>query len=187
MKFTVLVTSTNGLPINDSQCAVNVLDAKLGKDFDFEFNASTIPPPSEGYNEERRQYSAESFLPLAENLKKGNHYFSSMVLTDVDLFVKFTNYVFGLAEMVQRVAVVSSCRIHPSFWGNKETREQFEEQWGKVVTHEFGHTLGLLHCNDWNCVMKYSNTPDELYKKGREFCQKCGKEAEQIIRGLQTK
>ena len=186
MKFTVLITSTDGLPNSDSQYAVSVLDYKLGKDFAFELNVSTVPPPSDGYNEERKQYSAESFLPLAENLKKGTQYFSSIVLTDVDIFAKFTNYVFGLAEMVQRVAVVSSCRIHPSFWGSKETRELFEEQWGKVVTHEFGHTLGLLHCKDWNCVMKYSNTPDELYKKGREFCEKCAREAAQIIGKLQT-
>jgi archaemetzincin len=184
MKFTVLVTSTNGLPNRDSQYAVNVLESKLGKDFAFEPNASTVPPPSEGYNEERRQYSAESFLPFAENLRKGEHYFSSMVLTEVDIFAKFTNYVFGLAEMVQRVAVVSSCRIHPSFWGSEEARENFEEQWGKVVTHEFGHTLGLLHCNDWNCVMKYSNSPPELYRKGKEFCAKCAGELNGIIQKL---
>jgi archaemetzincin len=186
MKFNVLVASTTNLPVDDAQYAVRILDSRLGRDFTFELNASAVPPPSEGYNEERRQYSAESFLPLAESLKTGNHYFASLILTDVDIFAKFTNYVFGLAEMVQRVAVVSSCRIHPSFWGTKETKELFEEQWGKVVTHEFGHTLGLLHCNDWNCVMKYSNSPPELYKKGREFCGKCAGELDEIIRKLQT-
>jgi archaemetzincin len=186
MKFDILVSSTTSFPVSDTQCAVSVLDSKLGRDFVFELSASTPPPPSEGYNEERRQYSAESFLPLAEKLSAGKHYFASIILTDVDIFAKFTNYVFGLADMVQRVAVVSSCRIHPSFWGNKETKEIFEEQWGKVVTHEFGHTLGLLHCNDWNCVMKYSNSPPELYRKGKEFCRKCAGEVAEIIRKLQT-
>lgn len=185
-KFVVLLTSTSSLPADDAKYAINVLESKLSQDFIFELNSSTVPPPAEGYNEEREQYSAESFLPLAENLKAKNHYFASIILTDVDVFVKFTNYVFGLADMVQRVAVVSSRRIHPSFWGTRETRESFEEQWGKVVTHEFGHTIGLLHCNDWNCVMKYSNSPPELYRKGREFCGKCAAELGGIIRKLQT-
>jgi len=186
MKFSVLVASTADLPRSDFEYATKILDSKLGRDFAFELNPSIVLPPSEGYNIERRQYSAEAFLPLAEKVRTGSHSFASIVLTDVDIFAKFTNYVFGLADMVQRVAVVSSCRIHPSFWGTKETRELFEEQWGKVVTHEFGHTLGLLHCNDWNCVMKYSNSPPELYKKGSEFCEKCGREVAEIVRKLQS-
>jgi archaemetzincin len=186
MKSNVLITPTTDFPVDDARYAVDILASKFGQSFEFVLNASTVQPPVEGHNEERSQYSAESFLPLAESLKAKDHYLVAVILTDVDIFAKFTNYVFGLAEMVHRVAVVSSCRIHPSFWGTKENRENFEEQWGKVVTHEFGHTLGLLHCDDWNCVMKYSNSPAELYKKGREFCTKCAGELREIIKKLQT-
>lgn len=184
MKLNVLLTATRGLQVEDARYAINVLESRLGKLFTFELNTLTIAPPAEGYNEEREQYSAEIFLPAAQDLKTANGRFSSIILTDVDIFAKFTNYIFGLADMVQRVAVASTHRIHPSFWGMKETREFFEEQWGKVVTHEFGHTIGLLHCNNWDCVMKYSNSPPELHKKGRDFCSKCGEELNNLIRKL---
>jgi len=184
MKLDVLLTSTSGLPLDDARFAKMIVESKFGESFAVRLNDSTIAPPMEGYNEERKQYSAEVFLPLAERLLTKCGCFTSMVLTDVDVFAKFTNFVFGLADMVHRVAVVSSCRIHPSFWGMKETRESFEVQWGKVVTHEFGHTLGISHCEDWNCVMKYSNSPDELHRKGKEFCGKCAKEVEREIARL---
>jgi archaemetzincin len=184
MKLNVLLTATRSLQVEDARYAINVLESKLGQLFTFELNTLTIAPPAEDYSEERKQYSAEAFLPEAEELKTKNGCFSSIILTDVDIFAKFTNYVFGLADMVHRVAVVSSHRIHPSFWGAKETREFFEEQWGKVVSHEFGHTIGLLHCDNRDCVMKYSNSPAELYEKGKTFCNKCGRELENIIQKL---
>jgi archaemetzincin len=184
MKLDVLLTATEGLPADETRIARGILESKLGGSFVFKVNSRLVSHPSNGYNEERKQYAAETFLPLAERLQTEENSFASIVLTDVDVFAKFTNYVFGLADMVHRVAVVSSRRIHPSFWGMKETRESFELLWGKVVTHEFGHTLGMFHCEDWNCVMKYSNSPTELHRKGNEFCEKCAKELERITKKL---
>jgi archaemetzincin len=169
------------LPVDDALYAEKTLEARLGQAFAFELDASPVLPPADGHDVRRGQYSAEAFLPIAERAGRIANHSASLLLTDVDIFASSTNYVFGLADIARRVAVVSSCRIHPSFWGMKETREFFEAQWGKVVTHEFGHTLGLVHCGDWNCVMKYSNSPHELYRKGRDFCVKCRKEAEKVF------
>jgi archaemetzincin len=184
LKFDVLLTATEGFPSADAKSAQEILDFRLNQSFVFTVNGKSVSPPLEGYNEERKQYSAEAFLPVAERLQTEMRSYVSIVLTDVDVFAKFTNYVFGLADMVHRVAVVSSHRIHPSFWGMNETREIFEEQWGKVVTHEFGHTLGMLHCENWDCVMKYSNSPTELHRKGKDFCSKCARELEQITENM---
>jgi archaemetzincin len=177
-RLKVLLNRTASLPIEDALHAERSLEARLGQHFEFELNGSPVPLPVIGYDGRRGQYAAEAFLPQAENLRSAGSYFASLLLTDADIFARSTNYVFGLADIARRVAVVSSCRIHPAFWGAKETREFFEEQWGKVVTHEFGHTLGLLHCSDWDCVMKYSNSPIELYRKGKNFCAKCRKQVE---------
>ncbi|WXG44810.1 MAG: hypothetical protein WED04_12405 [Promethearchaeati archaeon SRVP18_Atabeyarchaeia-1] len=184
-KFVVVLTRTTGLPDDYAVSACKILESKLGRSFVFKVNNKVVIPPQDGYKEERKQYTAEAFLNLAERLQTEMNSFASIILTDVDIFAKFTNYIFGLADMVHRVAVVSSCRIHPSFWGMKETRELFDEQWGKVVTHEFGHGLGISHCENWDCVMKYSNSPTELQRKGREFCGKCAREVEQTIANLQ--
>ena len=185
MNHDVLMTATEGLPSTESEFARELLGSKLNHRFVFRVNVKSVSPPLESYVEERKQYSAEAFLPLAERLQTEAGSFVSMVLTDVDVFAKFTNYVFGLADMVHRVAVVSSHRIHPSFWGMKETKEFFEEQWGKVVTHEFGHTLGMLHCENWDCVMRYSNSPAELHRKGKDFCGKCMGELKRIIEKME--
>jgi archaemetzincin len=184
MNFDVLLTSTEDLPSADAKYAQEILDSKLHQRLVIRMNDKSVSPPLGGLVEERKQYSAETFLPLAERLQAENRSLVSIVLTNVDIFAKFTNYVFGLADMVHKVAVVSSIRIHPSFWGMKETRETFQEQWGKVVTHEFGHTIGLLHCENWDCVMRYSNSPSELHRKGKDFCTKCARELDQITKGL---
>lgn len=182
MKLKVLLIRTAGLPVDYALHGKKILEARIGQAFEFELNGSPVSPPVGGYDAQRGQYLAEAFLPILEHLKRSGNHFASLLLTDVDIFASSTNYVFGLADIARRVAVVSSCRIHPSFWGMKETREFFEEQWGKVVTHEFGHTLGLTHCGDWNCVMKYSNSSNELYRKGIDFCVKCRKEVEEASR-----
>jgi len=184
MELKVLLIRTTGLPAGDALYAKKVLETRLGQAFGFELNDSPVTLPANGYDGRRGQYAAEAFLPIAKHLKRTWNHFASLLLTDVDIFARSTNYVFGLADIAHRVAVVSSRRIHPSFWGIKETREFFEEQWGKVVTHEFGHTLGLLHCKDWGCVMKYSNSPNELFRKGRDFCGKCREQLRAILAKL---
>ncbi|MCX8192059.1 MAG: matrixin family metalloprotease, partial [Nitrososphaerales archaeon] len=86
-------------------------------------------------------------------------------------------------------AIISSARINPNFWKGFEEisyyaskgRPFFEKQFRKVLIHEFGHTLGLLHCNDLDCVMHYSNSPLELYRKGEWFCKNCWKKFTSII------
>jgi archaemetzincin len=177
------MVATSGLPISDARHAIKILEEKLGQILSFRLGHAGVSPLG-AYDNKRRQYAAEAFLSIAEDIRMKERCFASLVLTEVDIFATSTNYVFGLANLERGIAVVSSHRVHPSFWGIVERRDFFETQWGKVVTHEFGHTVGLLHCQDSSCVMKFSNSPSELYAKGTDFCKKCGRELQEALTKL---
>jgi archaemetzincin len=76
--------------------------------------------------------------------------------------------VFGLAYHPGRSAVVSTYRL-----GGK-TRLQWEERLRKIVVHEYGHNLGLPHCERESCVMRDAaesiRTIDEV---GSGLCEQC--------------
>ena len=45
-----------------------------------------------------------------------------------------------------------------------------------VMDQEMGHTFGLAHCDDPNCVMWFSNNLAETDRKGTRFCRRHQKE-----------
>ena len=123
-----------------------------------------------------RQYLADTIIQEGLRLKGEG---ILIMLTSSDIYTYGVNYIFGLA--VKGCAVVSRARIDPAFWRGVDEvyaytskgRPFFEKQYGKVLLHEAGHTLGLPHCSNESCVMLYSNSPLELYRKGEWFCQPC--------------
>ena len=42
------------------------------------------------------------------------------------------------------------------------------------MVHEIGHTFGLLHCVDYQCVMHSSTSVEEIDVKGNNFCTEAG-------------
>jgi archaemetzincin len=39
--------------------------------------------------------------------------------------------------------------------------------------HELGHTFGLPHCSNWNCVMASTHAVERLDLKAAAFCSGC--------------
>ncbi|MEM2080632.1 MAG: hypothetical protein QW104_08140 [Nitrososphaerota archaeon] len=104
---------------------------------------------------------------------------AAIVITSADIYTYGTNYIFGLATI--GAGLVSTARIDPNFWEyvpeisyySNMGREFFLKQLGKVLLHELGHTFSLGHCHEPCCVMRYSNSPFELYSKGEDYCAGC--------------
>jgi archaemetzincin len=94
-------------------------------------------------------------------------------ITAVDLFVPVLTYVFGEAQLDGRVAVLSSFRLREELYGLEPDPKLEQIRLLKEANHELGHTFGLIHCHQPECVMHASTAAEEVDIKGIFFCKAC--------------
>jgi archaemetzincin len=123
------------------------------------------------YSIERDQYFSTKLIEYS--LSKYNHYQKILTLTDFDLFVPVLTFVFGEAQLNGKAAIVSAHRLYPEFYGLPPNDEIFISRLIKEINHELGHTYGLRHCLDFECVMHASSNVDEIDIKSENFCPDC--------------
>jgi archaemetzincin len=124
------------------------------------------------FNVNRNQYSSSA---IVERLEKELPPSASRVLalTGLDLYIPVLTFVFGEARLNGRCAVVSSYRLDNTFYGLPANRVLLQERILKEAIHELGHTFGLLHCQNPECVMKSSTYVEEIDLKTSQFCNLC--------------
>lgn len=88
-------------------------------------------------------------------------------ITHVDMFEPGKPYVFGLASLTDRLAVVSLSRIEGD--GTTALTDRLE----KLVLHETGHALGLVHHDDHDCSMRRDPTVESLDAAPDHLCPVC--------------
>jgi archaemetzincin len=128
-----------------------------------------LPPAS--YHPSRRQFDADIIMDRLLARVPGRF----LAVTKEDLFTSSCNlnFIFGQAQCPGRGAIVSSCRLDPSFYGLASNKELLFERLVKEAVHEVGHTFGLTHCPNRTCVMSFSNSVLDVDKKGDDFCPSC--------------
>lgn len=128
-----------------------------------------IEIPSRVYSEERGQYYSSALL--SELMRTIPDYaFRVLGVADVDLFVPQLNFVFGEAMVNGPVGLISLHRLRPEFYGEIPDEELFAERAVKEAVHELGHTFGLRHCRNLECVMYFSNRIEDTDRKSVGFC-----------------
>ena len=133
---------------------------------DMEFDATYAHDPS------RDQYnSSEILLGLKHLMTSGTH--KVIAVTELDLFIPILTFVFGEAQLNGRFAVVSTFRLRPEYYGLPRDDALVGERLLKETIHELGHTFGLRHCPDYNCVLHASTFVDEIDLKTSNFCPDC--------------
>lgn len=132
--------------------------------------ASVDPDPA--FDPVRGQYHATSLLRDLARVPVAN---GDRVLgvTAVDLFVPIFTFVFGEAQVGGHRAIVSLHRLREEFYGMPGNYELLRERLAKESMHELGHTFGLRHCTQWDCVMASTHSVDRLDNKGARPCARC--------------
>lgn len=96
-----------------------------------------------------------------------------IALVGVDLFIPILTYVFGEAQLSGPAAIVSSHRLANRFYGMEDDVILHRERLEKEIIHEIGHTFGLKHCRQFECVMRSSTYVEEIDLKHSHFCDEC--------------
>jgi archaemetzincin len=107
---------------------------------------------------------------LVPVLARGNR---ALGITGADLYAPGLNFVFAIADIEGRRAVISLARLRPQFYGSPPDDALFLQRAVKEAVHELGHTCGLGHCRNPRCVMFFSNTLHDNDVKGPGFCTAC--------------
>jgi archaemetzincin len=94
-------------------------------------------------------------------------------VTDVDLFVPVLRFVFGEAQLAGVAALVSVHRLRQEFYGELPDADLAAERLLKEALHELGHTFGLKHCGDWDCVMSASHSIERVDVRSAWYCPNC--------------
>ena len=124
------------------------------------------------YSSERRQYYSTGFIEQSasqtENIKG-----KVILITELDIYVPVLTFLFGEAQLKGKHSIVSVFRLHEEFYSGLTNNELLFERTAKEVFHELGHNFGLIHCDNWDCVMHSSNNVEEVDLKGNTYCKKC--------------
>ena len=124
------------------------------------------------YDSKREQYLGSKLLA---RLKKSGTAKDEKVLgiVDVDLYAPGLNFIFGQADIISGVAIISLCRLRQEFYGSPSDEALFLDRAIKEAVHELGHTFGLEHCKNARCVMHFSNSLPDTDWKQAAFCSQC--------------
>ena len=129
--------------------------------------------PVQALDRQRGQYHATSII---EHLASpGRNAFRLLGVVSVDIFTPILRYVFGEAMFPGKAAVVSTYRLGIALKQEKPSndRDVFIDRVIKEGIHEIGHTFGLTHCNDRNCVMAASLDINQIDSKSTQLCSYC--------------
>ena len=133
--------------------------------------------PDYAYNKRRKQYHSSEILQKLRKLELPD-YESVLAVIDVDLYVPELTFVFGEADLKNKVSIISLTRLRQEFYNLPADLSLLNQRIITEAVHELGHTYGLRHCQYDNCVMFFSRTLSDTDKKGSGFCDLCEKKLE---------
>jgi archaemetzincin len=124
------------------------------------------------YSEERNQYHSTLLLSKILDLLPPDG-MKIVGITHVDIFIPILTFLFGEAQLNGKGALISTYRLKNRFYGLPDDHSLLYSRTLKEITHELGHTFGLVHCPNYTCVMNSSTYVEDIDLKQEKFCQTC--------------
>jgi archaemetzincin len=124
-----------------------------------------VPGPEYALLPARNQYDAALIIKSLASCQGGAAL--KLGITRYDLCLPILTYVYGESQLGGRAAVVSLHRLR-----DKNQRVIYERA-AKVGIHEVGHLLGLAHCRQADCLMRFSTQLAHLDRLPMHFCSAC--------------
>lgn len=150
---------------------------KLAANLSIAFSAGVdilqgVDIPDEAENQERGQYYATVILTKLE-LMRQNENERILGLTEEDLYIPTTPFVYGEADPISGCAVMSFYRMRLEFYGMAEDDKQIYSRALKEGIHLVGQLFRLSVCNNPRCVMYRSESMSDTDAKAEKFCDNC--------------
>lgn len=145
---------------------------RLSAEFGLPVRMVEIPAVDFAYDADRGQYASAAVLQMLLRVCP-NETAKMLAVIDRDLFVPVLTFVYGLAQLGGRVAVLSLARLRQEFYGMAPNHELLLERAAKEALHESGHLFGLVHCADRNCAMSLATDIGRIDDRQAAFCTPC--------------
>ncbi len=135
---------------------------------------SARPHPEDAFIASRYQFDAVKVATALGNEKDGARF--RMGVIQRDLCIPILTYVYGEAQLGGRAAVISFHRLQ-----HIDPKVSYERG-AKIAIHEAGHLLGLEHCREPGCLMRFSKQLEQLDSLPIRFCPACEYEIARLLR-----
>ncbi|HTZ95114.1 MAG TPA: archaemetzincin [Terriglobales bacterium] len=128
--------------------------------------------PEFAFHGERQQYHSSEILARMGSLVTPDCW-RVLGVAAVDLYIPILTFVFGEAQMGGPCAVVSLRRLRQEFYGLPDDSSVLRARLLKEAVHEIGHTINLIHCEDYRCAMAPSHAVEWIDLKESWLCSTC--------------
>ena len=130
------------------------------------------PLPLKTYQVIRHQYDAIKLLEFLLDEVKTDA-FRILGVTAKDLCIPILTFVFGDAQVNGKAAIISLFRPRGDADGTMPSQQVLMRRLIMLSLHELGHTFGLEHCRESNCLMKFSSNLEKLDQRPLTLCDYC--------------
>lgn len=172
--MTTAIHLLNGSAIG--RAAVDLTASRLSREFRYPVETSPLQVNlQDSFDPSRGQCLSTGILKQLLDVygDRGSPEDKILGLVDVDLFIPVLTFVFGEAQLGGRVGLVSTFRLRNQLYGLPTNDAILGERVAKESIHEAGHLFGLVHCREFDCVMRSSTYMEEIDLKQFMLCHAC--------------
>jgi archaemetzincin len=173
MPRTLQLVSVGNPPVSVLSAFDETLAAQVG--ISVEPGKAQLPSPSYAFNKDRNQYHCSAILRRLTSMINERDFV--MGVTDVDLFVPDSPYVFGESDREASAAVISVFRLQQG-----AHLETLKRRLSTEALHQAGHLLRLSNCEDARCAMFLASSLAECDRRSPALCGICRAELAKLRR-----